>query len=103
MSSFYFQIAENILRQGGFGALSPEQMKQYTPTLAALIEERVGIELLPKLNEAQAKQIVDLTEKGNTTEEEWRKFWTAAAPNFESEMARIVGEFAGAAQSAVKK
>lgn len=93
MSSFYLNITENILRQGGFGELSEAQMKQYTPSIAALLEERIGIELLPKLNDKQTEQLVDLVENSATTDQAWRDFWVAAVPNFAAEMERIVGEF----------
>lgn len=86
------------MRQGGFGVLSDEQMKQYAPTLAALIEERIGIELLPKLNEAQTKQMMDLTENEQTTPKAWHDFWVAARPNFEEVVAGIVGEFSAEAK-----
>ena len=100
-TSFLAQVAEQILAQN-FGALSAEQKQQYTPTLTALLEERVGIELLPKLNDAQTEQFVDLAENDKTTPAEWRDFWSAAVPNFEDEMARIVGEVAAEARGVEK-
>jgi len=100
-TSFLAQVAEQILAQN-FGALSAEQKQQYTPTLVALLEERVGIELLPKLNDAQTEQFVDLAESEQTTPAEWHNFWSAAVPNFEDAMARIVGEVAAEARGVGK-
>ena len=100
-TSFLSQLAEQILAQN-FGALSAEQKRQYTPTLTALLEERIGIELLPKLNDEQTEQFVDLAEAEQTTPEEWHNFWSAAVPNFEDAMARIVGEVAAEARGVGK-
>ena len=98
-TSFLAQVAEQILAQN-FGALSAEQKQQYTPTLVALLEERVGIELLPKLNDAQTEQFVDLVEGAPQTVKEGVP--KAAVPNFEDEMARIVGEVAAEARGVEK-
>src|SRR3989344_8282873 len=96
-TSFLAQVAEQILAQN-FGALSAEQKQQYTPTLVALLEERVGIELLPKLNDAQTEQFVDLAENDKTTPAEWRGFLSGAGPDFVDGMARGGGGGAGGAR-----
>lgn len=93
---FLTQVAERVLATG-FDELTDAQKEQYVPTLASLIEERIGIELLPKLNEEQTEQFVDLVENEKTTPGEWRDFWSAAVPSFEEVVAGIVGEFVQAA------
>jgi hypothetical protein len=90
--TFYNQAAKMILEKGGFGDLTDEQKKEFEPQIAVLVQDRVGIELLPKLDKEQAKEFAELSNVENTTPEQWSTFWNEAVPNFEDEIARIVGD-----------
>ena len=94
MSDFFTGYVEDVLAKTDIGELSAEQKNVYIPQLVALLEERVGLELVPKLNEARMKQFAELVGK-ETTPAEWGSFWQTAVPNFSEEMKKILASFAG--------
>ena len=93
MSDFFTGYVEDVLAKTDIGELSAEQKNVYIPQLVALLEERVGLELVPKLNEARMKQFAAMVEQ-ETSPETWGSFWQEALPNFEGEMKRILTAFA---------
>lgn len=84
---------EQVLADTDLGALSEEQKNVYLPQITALLEERVGLELLPKLDEAQTQKFGELMDK-DAAAEQWAAFWPTAMPKFEEEMKRILAAFA---------
>ena len=94
---FFTGYVEEMLGKTDIGELSPEQKNVYIPQLVALLEERVGLELVPKLDDAQMKQFAELVD-AETSADAWSKFWHEAVPNFQEEIKRILGDFAGKIQ-----
>lgn len=90
---FFVEYVEKILPRLGFNDLSEKQKEYYIPQIASLLQERVGLELLPRLNDEQLREFSGLVDSINTTPAEWREFWQAAIPNFEGEVAHILDSF----------
>lgn len=90
---FLWQLAEKIIDLSGLGPLTEEQQRQYIPSLVSLLEERIGLELMPQLSDEQEKQFTMLATNDETSPEAWRDFWYQAVPNFEEQVMKIVGDF----------
>ena len=90
---FLTEYVLELLKQNGLGDLTDEQKKTYLPQLLSQVEERIGLELLPKLSDANMEAFAGLAEKETTTPEEWKAFWYAAIPNFEGELQAILTGF----------
>lgn len=91
---FLTTYIEDLLTQVGLGALTDEQKKIYVPQFVSQVEERLGIELLPKLNRDHLAEFADLIERTGVTAEEWKTFWYGAIPNFDEEIKGILLQFA---------
>lgn len=74
--------------------LSVEQKGMYVPQLLAQVEMRLGLKLLPKLNDEQKEAFTDLTNSKNTTPQEWEKFWHESVPTFDEDVKEVLVEFA---------
>lgn len=96
MSQFSFLggFIEELIAQNGLEHLTEEQRKFYIPQILALLEERLGLEMLPKLNEDQMAQFADLAESPDTTGEQWKDFWYTSIPDFEGELKAVMKDFA---------
>ncbi len=75
--------------------LTEEQQTMYIPQLLSQVELRLGLELLPKLNELQKNQFAAMTNDTHTTADEWREFWIASVPTFEEDVKMVLQTFAG--------
>ncbi len=95
---FFTGYVEELLVKSDIGELTAEQKNVYIPQLVGLLEERVGLELTPKLDEARMKQFAELVD-AETSPDTWSKFWQGAVPNFQEELKRILGDFAGQVKS----
>lgn len=73
--------------------LNDEQKKVYVPQIMAQVEMRLGLKLLPQLNEKQTERFVKMSNNAGTTPEEWSKFWHECLPNFESEVKEVLAVF----------
>ncbi|HRH23324.1 MAG TPA: DUF5663 domain-containing protein [Candidatus Magasanikbacteria bacterium] len=62
--------------------LSEEEKKMYTERLSLLLEEKLGAELMERLNDAQLDTFEKLFSNAETTGEEWSMFWNENIPNF---------------------
>ncbi len=91
--SFLSGYVRELLNQQGFDNLSEDQISFYVPQITALLEEKLGLEMMPKLNEDQLKEFAELVEKDDASEEEWKNFWYGAIPNFEEEFGKVLKDF----------
>jgi len=85
---------EALLIQNGLDNLTEQQKEIYIPQILSHLEQRIGIEMLPKLSEKKIKDFSKLLEKENTSPEEWKDFWYGAVDNFEEEVKQILLAFA---------
>ena len=90
---FLRQFIEQTLDDVGLGGLTESEKEQYLPQLARQLQERIGIVLLPKLNNADLDRFSKLTEEGGSAGE-WQAFWQSAIPNFEEEFKTVLSDFA---------
>ncbi len=74
--------------------LTDDQKKMYVPQILAQLEMRLGLELLPKLSEAQKEKFAKMTNNENISVEEWKKFWYGAVPTFEIDIKNTLITFA---------
>ncbi len=74
-------------------SLAEEQKKIYVPQIMAQVEMRLGLKLLPQLNDKQTDKFVKLSNNENTSPEEWKNFWHDSAPNFEEKVKEVLVEF----------
>lgn len=93
-NDFLHQYIEQVLTQIGITNLSDEQKQSYFPQLAAQLEQRMGLELMPKLNQEQLGQFARLLDNMHTSPEDWNSFWHEAIPDYEDQLHRILQEFA---------
>ena len=69
--------------------LSDAQKNIYVPQVMMHVEQRLGLELMPKLKDEQMKEFADLANK-ETSQEEWKEFWYRAVPTFEEDVKKIL-------------
>ena len=91
---FLEQFIVELLAQSGFGQLTEAQRLAYVPQLVAQAQERLGVELLPRLTDEQLEEFAAMVEKDGVTPEEWKTFWTGAVPNFDEEVKKVLQTFA---------
>ncbi|PLX28868.1 hypothetical protein C0581_00710 [Candidatus Parcubacteria bacterium] len=99
---FLSTYIEALLVNNGLDDLSEEQKNVYIPQIMAHVEERIGLEVLPKLNDTQLDEFAKLTE-GETTPEQWRDFWNTSIPSFEEDIKKILETFAGRVSQILSK
>lgn len=74
--------------------LTEQQMNFYVPQLLSQLEQRIGMELLPKLDEEKMDAFSRLLDRPAATTEEWQEFWYMAVPKFDDEIKMILLSFA---------
>ncbi|TAN33845.1 hypothetical protein EPN28_01240 [Patescibacteria group bacterium] len=74
--------------------LTAEQKKIYVPQILAQVELRLGLKLLPLLNEKQKDKFVKLMNHDKTTPTEWSDFWHESVPTFDEDVQTVLMEFA---------
>ncbi len=100
-ANFLGEFVVEILKKNGFVNLTDSQKQVYVPQFTGLLEERIGIELVPKLSAEKMKIFVGLLDK-TISAEEWKKFWYSSIPNFEEEMKKVLSAFAVQMMAALK-
>lgn len=86
-------IAE-LLDGSGFASLSEQTRQQYAPQFQAEAERRLGLALLPRLNEKSAEELAELVSNPNTKPEDLREFWLANIPDFNALVENTLRSFA---------
>lgn len=100
---FLSVYVEKILYENGLDRLSDEQKKVYVPQITSHLEERLGIEMLPKLSGENLEVFTRLAESENTKDEDWKNFWYSAVPNFEEELKLILENFSKSVATILSK
>lgn len=98
---FLIDFILTLLENNGI-ALTESQKKMYVPQLLAQVEARLGLQLLPKLNDAQKEKLAKLTNDKKTTPGEWKKFWYAV-PGFEEDIKSVLTDFAAKVKQGLGK
>ena len=92
--NFLTEYLQTLIEELGLTAATDEQKKRYIPILQSQLEERIGLELLPKLNDEGLDTFTQMINKGNSTAEEWSTFWKNSIPHFQDEVERILRDYA---------
>jgi len=71
-----------VLKENGFEDLTPENQEQFLPQFTAEAQRRIGLALLPKLDEDSGEKMLDMAANEKTTPEEWQEFWTNSVSDF---------------------
>lgn len=82
----------SVLESAGLNNLSEENKKRFLPQLSAEAEYRLGLGLLPLLNEEQGEVLTGLIEK-EAGAEEFAKFWQDSVPNLKDVISKILTDF----------
>jgi hypothetical protein len=83
-----------VLDEAGFESLSEATRGQFVPMFVAEAERRLGLALLPLLNDNQAEQLADLANNEKTTAEDLANFWQQNVPNFQTVVEQTLAAFA---------
>ncbi|MBI2989798.1 MAG: hypothetical protein HYY51_01230 [Candidatus Magasanikbacteria bacterium] len=92
--NFLSDYVDALLKDIGLEDLSGEQRERYVPQLLRQVQDRIGIELIPKLSDEQLDRFSDLANDNASSNEAWKDFWLSSIPDFDQELERILSEFA---------
>lgn len=91
---FLESFIHNVLDEAGFEEMTESTRAQFVPMFVAEAERRLGLALLPSLDDNQAKQLADLANDEKTSPEDLAKFWQESVPNFEEIVQGTLDAFA---------
>jgi hypothetical protein len=91
---FLETFIHKVLDDAGFESMTETTRAQFVPMFVAEAERRLGLALLPMLNDAQAKQLAELANDGNTTPENLAQFWQESIPDFTNVVQATLDQFA---------
>lgn len=83
--------------------ISSEEKQMYAERLGLLLEEKLGAELMGKLNDKQLDVFEKLFSNTKTTGEEWKVFWNENIPNFSDFVNERLESFSGRLHELLKK
>lgn len=94
-ADFLRQYVELLLEESGIAVSFTEKQREgYIVELLSLVEERIGIELVPKLSSQDMETFTDMVKNAAATPREWSDFWHAALSTFEQDLHAILLQFA---------
>lgn len=91
---------QEILDQNGFSDISEELRDQYVPQFVAEAQRRLGLAMMPFLDEKSAKELVQLVQS-DASAEKMQEFWTWVVPNFEEVATKTLEDYAQEIKSIV--
>lgn len=97
--SFLEEFLLNALREHGFDKLSPTDQQAYFPQFMAELERRLGLTLVPYLQDDAAVEF-DRLVKNETAPEAWAAFWQKNVPDFQAVVKKVLDQFAAEMSSA---
>ena len=92
--NFLTEYVQRLLELNGLGNLTPEQQARFVPQLVRQVQERLGMEMVPRLTDEQAEEFVNIANNPATTVNDWKNFWEGAFPDFQTQVEHILTEFA---------
>ena len=76
-------IEKIIDESGAFDSLSEDTRDEFIPQFVAEAERRIGIAVMPELNEASAKEFTAMLESESTTADQLQTFWQTNVPELD--------------------
>ena len=89
---FLEQYVEQILVDAQVN-LTQEQKATYVPQLTGLLQQRIGMDLVPQLTPEQLDAFTNMIQSGQTDAGQWQTFWQQTLPNFEEELQKTLVGF----------
>ncbi|MFA7245525.1 MAG: DUF5663 domain-containing protein [Candidatus Magasanikbacteria bacterium] len=86
---------EKTLDEAGFENLSEETRAAYVPQFIAEAERRLGLALIPKLDESAVKELESLLKRENFSPEDLQQFWLNNVTNFQATVEQTLLDFKG--------
>ena len=83
--------------------LSSDQKDFYIPQFVEQLEQRIGLELLPKLSEEKQSEFADLLDRDSVSPREVHDFWQDALPTFEQDVKDVMQKFAQTVEQILQK
>ena len=91
---FLESFIHSMLDEAGFAEMTEATRNQFVPMFTAEAERRLGLALLPLLNDAQLKNLADLTANEAIDENEMLRFWESSIPDFRKVVQSTLTNFA---------
>lgn len=84
----------SMLEKNGLANLSETNKAIYLPQLMFEAQQRIGIALAAKLDQANAEKFVQMLDRVEKYQpEDWQKFWQSAVPEYESVINETLQKF----------
>jgi len=93
---------EEVLKQNGFGDLSEAARQELLPQYVVEAERRLGLALMPYLDEVAAKELTELAAQADTSPQKLWNFWQSHVPNFDQVIKTELNKFAEEMKLALK-
>ena len=88
------QFVQELLNSDSFKDMTEETRNQYAPQLVAEAERRIGLAVLPTLDEEGAKEFVRIAENEKTNPEEMVQFLQTHVPDMGGVVQKTLQDFA---------
>lgn len=98
---FLKDFIEQLFDDSGFAGISEDARKQFVPQFTAEAERRIGLALMPMLNEKQSEELIAIVEDRGADNEALSDFWHRAIPNFDAVVEETLRNFANEFKSLV--
>ncbi len=97
---FLSEYVNSLFDEIGLGDMNEMQKNVYIPRFTALLEERIGLTILPLLNQDQLTKFGEMLDDSSGADNQaWSEFWHGAIPDFDQKIAEILKEFAESAKA----
>lgn len=94
-TDFLREYIVTLLDESGIAtSFTQEQKDRCTEELISIIQERIGLEFVPKLSDVDLKTFTSMVQNGKTNPKEWKQFWQKAIPSFEEDLKVLLVAFA---------
>lgn len=90
---FLSTFIEQLFDSEGFASLDEITRQQYIPQFVAEAERRLGLALMPLINDASVEELAKLVE-GSPTGAELNDFWKRSVPEFDDVVKVTLNNFA---------
>lgn len=92
--SFLETMVLEMLRAKGFDRLSPADQEVFLPQFTAEAERRLGVALMPYLNNEAAMAEFNKLAGADTSAGAWFTFWNSRVPKFDEVVKKALEDFA---------
>ncbi len=90
---FVEQFVRDMLQKSGFGEITEQTEREYIPQLVAEAERRIGLALLPHLDEAGAEEFARIAQSEEPSGQEMFAFMQQHVPNMQQFIQQALEDF----------